>query len=283
MPDQNKKDPRKYWIPREAIVSQLEAQATAAKISAKIDAKIDARIIDEIIDEIIAGKDAKKDDKTKAKIKAEIITEIEAKIAACHSDLTDFLGGGPRAGRYLDAVAFWIEYQLVLNKIDNPTSTEQKAELNNFVEKADELTALLDSMSLDAAFILKIALTQDRVPESERHRILFDQSEFPTEPPYFSGNDLASTFKAQLERWSKIAGDQANLIETRAGPRRKRARDMFVHRVVHQYHDIFGEWPPRGKAESFHGVVQTLCDLAGFTGRPDIKQVIDEAKKQLPD
>ena len=280
MPDQNKKDHRKYWIPREAIVSQLEAQATAAKISAKIDAKIDAKIIDEIIDEIIAGKDAKKDDKTKAKIKAEIITEIEAKIAACHSDLTDYLGGGPKARLYLDAVTFWIECQLEENKIDKPTLAEQKIELSRIAKKAGELTSLLDSMSLDTAFTLRIALAKDSVPVAERDRMVFNPGYFSaTEPPYFPDDDLVSTFMAQLELWSKLAGDQARSIKTSRGPRTKITRDLFVYRVVRQYHDTFGDWPPRGKTEDFHGVVKILCNLAGFKGEPEIEKVIKTAKE----
>lgn len=281
MPDQNKKDHRKYWIPREAIVSQLEAQATAAKISAKIDAKVDAKIIGEIIDEIIAGKDAKKDDKMKAKIKAEIIAEIDAKIVVYHSSLTRSLGGGPKARLYLDSVASSIEIQLARNKIYDPTPVEQKSELNKIAKKACELTSLLDSMSLDTALTLRIALAEDNIPEAERARMTYNPRYFSAEPPYFPDDDVVSTFMAQLELWSKIAGDQASSIDTRAGPRTKMARDMFVYKLVRQYNFTFGEWPPRGKSEDFHGVVQILCNLAGFKGKPNMKKVIEWAKKVI--
>jgi hypothetical protein len=269
MSGQNKKDPRSFLVSREAIIALRESPTLIALLEAS------AQIA-------LLEASATKAEKA-AKVNAEIDAKVDAEIVTYHSNLTRLLGGGPEARLYLDAVAFWIERQLEENKIDNPTSTKQKTELNNFVEKACELTSLFDSMSLDTAFTLKIALTEDRVPEAERHRIVFDESDFPTEPPYFSGNDVASIFKAQLALLTKIVGDQANLIETRAGPRSKRARDMFVRRVVHQYHNTFGEWPPRGKREDFHGVVQNLCHLAGFTGWPDIEKVIEKAKKQLQD
>lgn len=130
MSDQKNKDPRPFWVPREAIIALGEAPATASEIAAETDDKI----------------------------VAEINAKIDDVIVTYHSDLTRLLGGGPRAGRYLDAVAFWIERQLFMNKFDDSTPAENKTELTKIAQRAGELSSLLMSMSLDTALTLRIAL-----------------------------------------------------------------------------------------------------------------------------